>query len=102
LRTGGSSGKGVLAGRGALAPAVGTRSPGVRRRLRRLTVDGSRGSIRDRQALGSVLSAEGLSAMDPEELARVTGGYDEGNWCGTHPPGWHPLPLPHPVSSMLQ
>jgi hypothetical protein len=57
--------------------------------------------MRDRSTLGRVLPAEGLSALDPEELARVTGGYDEGNWCGTHPPGWHPLPLPRPAGVTL-
>jgi hypothetical protein len=31
-----------------------------------------------------------LREVHPDEMACVDGGYDEGGWCGTHPPGWHP------------
>jgi hypothetical protein len=31
-----------------------------------------------------------LREVDLEEMACVDGGYDEGGWCGFHPPGWHP------------
>jgi bacteriocin-like protein len=38
--------------------------------------------------------------LTENELAHISGGYDDGApWCGTHPPGWHPPILgPHKVS----
>jgi hypothetical protein len=35
-----------------------------------------------------------LREVNPDEMAYVDGGYDEGGWCGFHPPGWHP-PVVH-------
>jgi hypothetical protein len=45
--------------------------------------------------------AAALREIDPAELARVGGGYDEGNWCGTHYPGWHPTPIPMPKPVLM-
>jgi hypothetical protein len=31
-----------------------------------------------------------LTEVAAAELQKTSGGYDPNNWCGTHPPGWHP------------
>jgi hypothetical protein len=37
---------------------------------------------------------QALAELEPLALETIKGGYDEGGWCGTHPPGWRPSPLP--------
>jgi hypothetical protein len=36
-----------------------------------------------------------LQEAECSELQAIVGGYDPNNWCGTHPPQWHPPPVAH-------
>ena len=40
-----------------------------------------------------------LHEVETSELQAIVGGYDPNNWCGFHPPGWHPPPLSSGVRS---
>jgi hypothetical protein len=41
-------------------------------------------------------AAPALREVETSELQAVVGGYDPDNWCGFHPPGWHPPVLGNP------
>jgi bacteriocin-like protein len=56
--------------------------------------------------MDTIRNEEGEQSRKPielteDELAHTSGGtgtVDDGPWCGTHSPGWHP-PLPGPTAA---